>query len=429
MEGDKKKRDVAKDDDEKVSEEESSDETSEESEDEAERGKGEDAEEEESSEEEAAEQEEDEEEDKASPEAIAKRVEAFGGEDESDRIAREEEQKLAERRRKLKKRGGKKGLELAASKKLSKIGKKARPTRAVPAAVEAADPLIERTQRFGEWAQKNAKLVWSVVGVAVVLLAGFGTYTYFDKKKTQDASKGLAAAVADERAPIGDPDKVKDDEDVPPLMFKTQDERRDSALSKYHDVATKYPGTGAATLARLGEGSLLLDKRDADKAIDAFADVKDTALAKADAEVRGRALEGLGFAYELRAQLKLDGRDKDLDAAIQAFRELEATDTLGFKELGMYHQARVYEAKGDTTKAKEILHALHDRLAAPDKQGHQLDALATLADDRLRRLDPLALPPKRVNYSAGGRPQLPPELLNQLPPELRAKLMGGGSGE
>jgi hypothetical protein len=212
-------------------------------------------------------------------------------------------------------------------------------------------------------------------------------------------------------------------------MFKTPDERRDSALSKYHDVATKFQGTGAATLARLGEGSLLLDKRDADKAIEAFNDVKDTALAKADTEVRGRALEGLGFAYELRAQLKPDGRDKDLDAAIQAFRELEATDTLGFKELGMYHQARAYEAKGDTTKAKEILHSLHDRLAAPDKQGHQLDSLQALADDRLRRLDPMALPPKRVNYGASGRPQIPPELLNQLPPELRAKLMGGGGGE
>ena len=422
MDGEKKKRDVSKDDEEKVAEEESSDESSpeEESSDE------ESAKEGPSEEDDGEPGEEDEEEDKVSPEAIAKRVEAFGGEDESDRIAREEEEKLAERRRKLKKRGGRKGLELAASKKLSKIGKKGRPTRAVPAAVEAADPLIERTQRFGEWAQKNAKLVWSLVGVAVVLLASFGTYTYFDKKKAQDASKGLAAAVADQRAPIGDPDKVKDDEDVPPVMFKTSDERRDSALSKYHDVATKYPGTGAATLARLGEGSLLLDKRDADRAIEAFNDVKDTALAKADTEVRGRALEGLGFAYELRAQLKPDGRDKDLDSAIQTFRELEATDTLGFKELGMYHQARAYEAKGDTTKAKEVLHSLHDRLSAADRQGHQLDTLEALADDRLRRLDPMALPPKRVNYGASGRPQLPPELLNQLPPELRAKLMGGG---
>ena len=417
----------AKDDDDKVEDEGSSDEKAtdegESSEEEA-STKDESSVEEEGDEE--GDEEEDEEDDKASPEAIAKRVEAFGGEDESDRIAREEEEKLAARRRKLKKRGGRKGLELAASKKLSKIGKKGRPTRAVPAAVEAADPLIERTQRFGEWAQKNAKLVWSVAGVAIVLAAGFGTYTYFDKKKSQDASKGLAAAVADERAPIGDADKLKDDEEPPPIMFKTPDERRDSALAKYHDVATKYPGTGAATLARLGEGSLQLDKRDADKAIEAFGDVKDTALAKADTEVRGRALEGLGFAYELRAQLKPDGRDKDLDSAIQSFRELEATDTLGFKELGMYHQARAYEAKGDTTKAKEILHALHDRLSAPDHQGHQLDSLEALADDRLRRLDPMALPPKRVNYGASGRPQIPPELLNQLPPELRAKLMNGG---
>lgn len=424
MEGDKKKRDVAKDDEEKVVEEKSSDESS---------AEDESTEQEESSEDESPKEDasddgeaDEEEEDQASPEAIAKRVEAFGGEDESERIAREEEEKLSARRRRLQKRGGRKGLEIAASKKLSKIGKKGRPTRAVPAAVEAADPLIDRTQKLGDWAQKNVKLVAGAVGLAVVLLIAAGAYVYLGKKNAQDASRGLTAAVADERAPIGDLDKLKDDEEPPPIMFKTPEERRDAALAKYHDVATKYPGTGAATLARLGEGSLLLDKRDADKAIEAFDDVKDTALAKADVEVRGRALEGLGFAYELRAQLKPEGRDKDLDAAIQAFRELEATDTLGFKELGMYHQARVYEAKGDTTKAKEVLHALHDRLAAPDKQGHQLDALQALADDRLRRLDPTALPPKRVNYGASGRPQLPPELLNQLPPELRAKLMGGG---
>ena len=75
-----------------------------------------------------------------------------------------------------------------------------------------------------------------------------------------------------------------------------------------------------------------------------------------------------------------------------------------------------------------MLHQLHDRFAQPD-HGHQMDIIGIAADDRLRRLDPNALPPKRVNYGASGHPQLPPELLNQLPPELRAKLMGGGGGE
>jgi len=69
-----------------------------------------------------------------------------------------------------------------------------------------------------------------------------------------------------------------------------------------------------------------------------------------DAEVRGRALEGLGFAYEQKG---------NLDESIKTFKDLEVSvDVLGFKELAMYHQARVLEARnsaGDKDKAKELL--------------------------------------------------------------------------
>src|SRR3984957_7611905 len=53
-------------------------------------------------------------EDQFRPEAIAARVDTFGEETEIDRIAREEEKKLHERKKK-----GKKGLQAAASKRLS----------------------------------------------------------------------------------------------------------------------------------------------------------------------------------------------------------------------------------------------------------------------------------------------------------------------
>jgi hypothetical protein len=368
----------------------------------------------------------DEEEVAASPEAIAKRVEALGEEDESERIARDEEKKLAERRRKLKKRGGKSGLALAASKRLKKIGRNAQATktkRRVPAAVEAADPLLERTAKLGDWANKNAKTVWTIAGIAVAGLLIFAGYNYYQKSRSQAASVELAAAIKDEHAKIGEP--PKDDDDDTEHYFKTVDDRREAALSKYRNVSSKFAGTGAATLARLGEGSLLLDKRDWEGAVTAFEDVKGSPLAAADTEVKGRALEGLGFARELQAQLKPDAKAKALDDALAAFKALEALDVPGFKELGMYHQARVLEAKGDLDKAKEVLHALHDRFAQPD-HGRQMDIIGIAADDRLRRLDPTALPPKRVNYGANGHPQLSPEILNQLPPELRAKLMGGG---
>src|SRR5262249_18547938 len=156
-------------------------------------------------------------------------------------------------------------------------------------------------------------------------------------------------------------------------------ERRDAALGKLRDVESRFPGTGAAILARLAEGSLLLDGRKADEAVRAFSDVGASSLAHVDAEVRGRALEGLGFAYELKG---------DPDNALKTFRELENTvDVLGFKELGMYHQARVYEAKGDKDKAKELLKTVHERINKPG-DNYPFPYLKEVADDRLRALDP-----------------------------------------
>jgi len=350
------------------------------------------------------EDEDDEEEDAASPEAIAKRVAALGEEDEIEKIARAEEKKLAERRAKMRKGKGKKsGLEAAASKRLAKIGAKAgAPKRTVATAVDA-DPLIEKTQQLTKWAKQNRRTVGTVLAAAAAVALAFGGYAYVQRKHEAAASEELAKAVADERGRIGDPDKAKDDDRPvdPTPIFKTVEARRDSALAKYRDVESKFPKTGAAYLARLGEGSLLLDKHEVDGAIAAFTDVKASPLADADSEVRGRALEGLGFAYELKAQA--GDADKWRDEAAKAFRDLENTDVTGFKELGMYHQARVAEDKGDKTKAVELLKSVVERTTKPG-EAHPFPYLAQVADERLRALDPTALPPKVGGPMGGGGP-------------------------
>jgi hypothetical protein len=339
-------------------------------------------------------------EDPNSPQALARRVAALGEEDEADVLARREEEKLAARRAKMKK-GKKGGLDAAASKRLAKIGAKSPPKRAPVTAVDA-DPLLEKTQEFTKWAKKNRTVVASVVGLLVLVALGFSARTYFENKKESDASVELAKAVADERGRIGDPDKEVDPDRPkdPRPVFKTTADLREAALKQYREVETKFPGTGAAFLARLSEGSLLLDKHEPDGAIAAFNDAKASPLAQADAEVKGRALEGLGFAYELKAQLTPADSAKNLDDALKYFRELENTDVKGFKELGMYHQARVYEAKGDKDRAKELLKSLHERVAKPG-EGHPFPYLEVVTDDRLRAIDPTALPQKQ-NGALGG---------------------------
>jgi tetratricopeptide (TPR) repeat protein len=367
--------------------------------------------------------------DAAHPEVIARRVAALtGDEDEIERIARMEEQKLAERRSAQKKGKKKSGLEVAASKKLQKIGKRAEPRREIAVAADA-DPLIERTAKLSEWAKKNQKLVQIVGGAVAAGLLGLAGFLYMDHKHEIEASVLLTKAVADERARIGEPPKDEEDSDGSPV-YKTYEARREAALATYREVETKFPKTGAAILARLSEASLLLDKRDVDGALRAFEDVNNSALAAADQEVKGRTLEGLGFAHELAAE-KGD-KDKNLDLALKVYKELENTvDVKGFKELAMYHQARVLLQKGDKDKAKEILITLRERLNKPEENVTQLPLgpafpyLSEVAMDRLREIDPSAAP-KGQRTAPGGNPQLSPAQIRKMIEEAQKK---GAAGE
>ncbi len=364
-------------------------------------------------------------EDAMSPEAIAKRVAALGGDDEVERLARDEEIKLAERRAKAGGGKGKKGLEAAASKRLQKIGGKVPPKRVA----YAADADILGASPFGRWLRANQKTVTAVTATFLIAAVGGGTYTWWSQRTEAAASNDITKAVDDEDGRIGDPAKDDDETQVkdPRPVFKTEAERRDAALAKYRDVESKYKGTGAAFLARLEEGSLLLDKGDLDGAVTALTDASQSPLAAADTEVKGRALEGLGFAYEAKATATPAEKDKWLDQAAQQFRALENTDVKGFKELGMYHQARVAEEKGEKDKAIQLLKSLHERLSPPGeaKDAHPFVYLETVAEDRLRLLDPTALPPKSKGGGPAGGNKMSEEQIQKLIEQLKHQQSGG----
>jgi hypothetical protein len=331
-------------------------------------------------------------EDRFRPEAIAARVASIGDETELDRVASAEEQKLLERKKTQKKRG----LEAAASKRLAKIGEGAvkRPSP-LGAVSPDADPLLERAARASTWIKEHRQTFGALAAVVVLGIAGFGGWSYWQDKRNGQASALLAQALSDQHGFVSD--KEPDDDDAKPRQlyptFKSAGERRDAALAKYRAVESRYPGTGAALLAQLAEGSLLLDAGDAKGASAAFAFVKDSPLGQADGEVRGRALEGIGFADELLAQSDAPDKDKHLSDALDQFEKLEHVDVNGFKELGLYHQARVQQAKGEKAKAIELLKEVEQRVSDPG-QTHPFSYLEFVVEDRLRELDPTALPPK-----------------------------------
>jgi hypothetical protein len=364
-------------------------------------------------------------EDRYRPEAIAARVEQIGDETELERIARQEEQKLLERKKQKK---GKRGLEAAASKRLAKIGEGTvrRPSAATDAYIPEADPLLERARHARRWIEQHRQVFGGVLAAAVVVVGGGFGWTYWQDKHAAEGSALLAQGFADEHGSVSD--KEDDDEDSSKARqlyptFKSVSDRRGAALARYRQVASKYPGTGAAILARLAEAGLLLDQSDAKAAIQAYQDVKASALALADAEVRGRALEGLGFARELLAQSDPADKDKHLDDALAAFKELEQVSVKGFKELGMYHQARVLQAKGDNAKATEVLKDVYKRVTDPG-ESRQFSYLEFVVEDRLREIDPAALPPKaaKLGPGAGGGARGGPDMTDPQIQELFRKL-------
>jgi hypothetical protein len=345
--------------------------------------------------------------DKFRPEAIAARIDAIGEETEADRVAHAEEQKLLERRQEQRKKGGKKGLESAASKRLAKIGEGTvkRPGGSLAGAVNPeAEPFVERAVDLQRWIGENRQLFGGVVAVAVLGAAGFIGWSYWQDKRNADASAMLAKAFADEHGHVSDKDPDDDEETLTKELyptFKTSAERRDAAIAQCKTVEAKYPGTGAAILARLSEASLLLDAGDAKGALAAYDDVKASPLGKADVEVRGRATEGLGFAEELLAQGEGADRAKHLEAALAAFHDLAQIDVQGLKELGLYHQARVLVANGDKAKAIELLKEAHKLVSDPGET-HAFPYLEFVVEDRLRELDPSALPPKALKFPGMG---------------------------
>lgn len=270
------------------------------------------------------------------------------------------------------------------------------------------DALARATDGSLKWLRSNAV---KLAGGAIVLALGGVGYLVYELRsgsEAQAASAELARAVLNQRGYISETPRGEDETADPTPTFKSREERTQATLAAYREVVAKHKGTGAAMLARLGEAGVLLDQRDYDAALSAFRDVKDSPLGAADADVRARALEGIGFALEGKG---------DTEGALKSFRELENTDIRGFKELGMYHQARLHLAKGESEKATELAKAARERLQRPSDT-RPFTYLDVAVDDLLRQLDPSAVP---SSPGVGGRP-LSAEDIRRLQEEFQRRM-------
>jgi tetratricopeptide (TPR) repeat protein len=140
----------------------------------------------------------------------------------------------------------------------------------------------------------------------------------------------------------------------------------------------------AGILAKLGLAGVLFDQGKLDEAIKTYEEVLSSELAKIDPESRGRAIEGIGLTLEAKG---------DKDAAMKRFKELENAEVAGFRELALYHQARIAHAQGDKPGAVERLKKVIEKLGKETKGTEEPDYLLEKARALLQRVDPSSVPP------------------------------------
>lgn len=284
------------------------------------------------------------------------------------------------------------------------------------------DAMARGFAAFTKWIKANRRAIELGVGLVIVGGAGYAAWDWYATKTKNEASAALMEATKKANGVVEDPaDKSSSSEDEarlrdidPRPRFESYKTMREEALQSYRTAANEYGGRGAGILAKLGEAGVLLERKDYDGAIKTLDEVLATDLAKADESVRMAAKERMGMALEGKG---------DEAGALAAYKELAGSGLDTYKNLGLYHQARLSLAKGQKDDAKEKLTKLQERLSGKDspKSAGGERYLTTQVNALMQQIDPSAasmapsgeLTPERLREI---QEQL--EKLRQNPPEL-----------
>lgn len=250
------------------------------------------------------------------------------------------------------------------------------------------DALARGTHAATEFIKKNVSVVQWVVVLAIAGGIGWQIYSWRTNKSIEKASDELMEGVRADRGIISEmaaaPEEAR-------RTFPTEQARLEAAEKAYREAAELRKGSGTAILAQLGLAGVLYEQGKYQEAKGAYDVVKGSALANADADVKNRAIEGVGMSLEAM---------KDYAGALSAFKELETADAIGFPALGLFHQARIAYLQNEKDKTKELLKKVQDRLDKDRGAMASASYLENAARELLALVDPTAVPPpSAASYS------------------------------
>jgi len=217
------------------------------------------------------------------------------------------------------------------------------------------DALVRATDRITRFVKRHFNVMQWLIVAGIAVWIGLQIYNYRKLKGEAKAGDSLGKAAQAALAPLKDEAEAPAPgapEDTAP-KFSSDEERLKAAREAYEAALNLKKNEGSVLLAELGLAGVELDLGKAAEARARYERVKAAPFAQQDAELRGRALEGIALSHEAAGEG---------DAALKAYRELENAEISGFVEVALLSQARLQIAKGEIAPAKETLDKLTKRL-------------------------------------------------------------------
>lgn len=227
------------------------------------------------------------------------------------------------------------------------------------------DAFLSAAGEGAKWLSDHRKAVIAGVIALVVVIGGATAYIEYTGRKDAVASDLLTVGQRIMEAKVVPATEA--DPKADPPTFASDEDKWKAARSCFDRIVDQAGGSGVANLARLYRADLtarLGDAESAKKQLQALCD----RLSPDDA-VLFLAVERLAYMQEAAG---------DLAGAIATWGRLAGQETRFYADYGVFHQARLWAAKGDVEKARGLFVSFSQRFKESSLRDRVRDRLALL---------------------------------------------------
>ncbi len=251
----------------------------------------------------------------------------------------------------------------------------------VATAVEPTEVVRDIWSRMGAVVAPHRFKILAAVGLVVVLLVSMTAWSWWDARREQNATRGFQAALTAQSGRLVE----ATDAELPPMpgedaeapKFKSAEERSTATLAALEKVEKDYGGTDVAKHTRLVKAGVLYDLGRYDDAAAIY-----RASLSSSGALKLVAREGLALSLEAKALAQKDStaRTSGLDAALAEYKQLQPDEKGYYRDVAVYHQARVLQLKGDKPGAVILYKQIVENMPSSSIVGQARERLALLEE-------------------------------------------------